>query len=213
MKPIALFGATYLELKPLLKEFEIRSEWKEKETHLFEAVWKEIPLWVVRSGVGKKKAEKACAHLLKKTSLCLGVSVGLCGALSPKLEVGETLLGAEVLDLESGETFRSKPWPQKTWEESLFVTSKDALGPKQKRKVHSLYPEAQVCDMETSAIAALLQKKDIPWIVLRSVLETQSSAILEKEDPIISKVAAQNAKDVLFLLTEVSKIFKLNHNK
>jgi hypothetical protein len=36
MKSLAVIGAMYFELKPLLRHLDVTHQWKEKETHIFQ---------------------------------------------------------------------------------------------------------------------------------------------------------------------------------
>lgn len=112
-QPVALFGAMYFELKPLLRRLEILREVKEKEAHLFEARWRGFPVWVARTGVGKKRAEAAARRLLEETMPALGISIGLCGAIDKNLSVGQTVFSTDVLDWERGDRFASLAMTEK----------------------------------------------------------------------------------------------------
>lgn len=171
MKSLAVIGAMYFELKPLLRHLDVTHQWKEKETHIFQTQWKEQTIYVVRTGIGKKKAEKGICSLLEKVSPSLVLSTGLCGAIAKTLKVGETFLSEQILDLESGERYAAKAFSQGDWPTGQLVTSNHVLGPEQKEKVLAKYPEAKICDMETSGLANILEKRGIPFISLRTVLD------------------------------------------
>lgn len=189
MKQVALFGAMYFELKPLLRRLKIVREIREKEFHLFESRWRGLRLYVVRTGVGKKNAERAARRMLEIATPSVGISFGLCGAVAHDLKVGQTVLSTEVLDLEAGKRFnfgdcfgasplamtgynlslrggRRPPWQSP---QSLIVTSDKVLGRDEKEKLLREISDARVCDMESSALAAVFSEKKIPFAALRTV--------------------------------------------
>jgi len=171
MKSIAIFGAMYFELKPLLRQLTIQKEWKEKETHIFEASWKKLSIYIVRTGVGKKNAQKGARRLLEKVTPQLGLSIGLCGGVSKSVKVGQTFFSCDVIDLTSGEKFQSKlDFPIKE-NSGILGTGDRILGPEEKEKVRTQYPEVQICDMETSGLASVLLEREVPCISIRTVSE------------------------------------------
>jgi len=169
MKSIAIFGAMYFELKPLLRQLKIQKEWKEKETHIFEASWKDLSLYIVRTGVGKKNAQRGARRLLEKVTPELGLSIGLCGGVSKSVKVGQTIISTQMIDLSSGEQFNFSVDLPKNFTSAQLASSHQILGPEEKEKVRTQYPEVQVCDMETSGLAAVLSEKGIPCVSIRTV--------------------------------------------
>jgi len=161
----------YFELKPLLRQLKIQKEWKEKETHIFEASWKDLSLYIVRTGVGKKNAQRGARRLLEKVTPELGLSIGLCGGVSKSVKVGQTVLSSQVIDLTSGQRFKSKAEFPTKFTSAFLVSSDRILGPQEKENVRAQYPEAQVCDMETSGLASMLSESGVPCVSIRTVSE------------------------------------------
>ncbi len=166
---IALFGATYFELKPLLRRLTVQEKWRRQEIHIYRATYKGLSVYVVRTGVGKKQAEKGGRQLLKQVKPDLALSVGLCGAIDPKLKIGETLLGSAVLDLVTQQKISLALFPKLNHPCGLFVTADVVLGPSEKKAVQKEKPDALACDMESSALASVFAAEKIPFAVMRTV--------------------------------------------
>lgn len=166
---IALFGATYFELKPLLRRLTIEEKSRHQETHIYRATWQRLTLYVVRTGVGKKKAEKGARQLLKQVKPDWALSVGLCGAIDPKLHIGETLFADAVLDIATKQKMPLTFLPAHNHPRGLFITADAVLGPREKKAIQKENPEALACDMESSALASLFAAEKIPFAVMRTV--------------------------------------------
>lgn len=180
---IVLFGAMYFELKPLLRKLHVIHEWREKETHLFEARYRDLPVWVVRTGVGKKKAEMAARQLLQKVSPKLGLSVGLCGAIDPSLQVGQTILSRTLPGFNHSKLTK--------WVSGRIVSVDQVLGPDEKQKIRSQISDALACDMESSALASVFQERQIPFAVLRTVSDRLDAELPPNEILIQKNIVKQ----------------------
>lgn len=169
MKTVAVFGAMYFELKPLLRRCRILQEWKKKQTHIFQAVFKDTSIYIVRTGVGVKNADKGGRRLLEIIRPECGLSVGLCGALTPETKVSETLSTCQVVDIESKRKISSNQVLFGFSQAPLILTGNRIFDKNDKKEVLLSYPEAKGCDMESAAIATVFDENNLPFAAIRTV--------------------------------------------
>lgn len=178
---IALFGATYFELNPILKRIQVQKKWRQKHAHIYQATWKGLSLYIVRSGVGAKRAEKAAEALLKKVTPDFVFSMGLCGGMDPSLKVGETILGNQLLEVSTKKKFALNTSFRKEGVQGMVVSVDKIFGPLEKQAIRKKYAKAMVCDMESGALASIFSPKKIPLSVFRTVSDPFDWEFLPEE--------------------------------
>ncbi len=169
---LAIFGATFFELKPFLKKFSIYKKTYPKKVPLFEAEWRGLSLVFVRTGVGKKQAAKAAEVCLREVQPDFGIVIGLCGGVVSSLKLGDLVYPKEVVDFSSGKKIALDGIASNRKQEGVLLSVDKVYGPQEKKKALEKYPNALACDMETSVIAEVLQKNKIPVSVIRAVSDT-----------------------------------------
>ena len=75
------------------------------------------------SGEGKRNADRGIRHLVQKISPTRILVLGISGALSPDLEVGEVLISSEVMEGES-----VLAWPDLQWLDEADLPGRYDLG-------------------------------------------------------------------------------------
>lgn len=144
-------------------------------------------LWL--SGMGPAAARRAAEALVQAGASALAV-FGVAGALSEHLRNGELLLPERVLD-DEGRAFVADPaWraslqrllaattaPLHT-EGALLSVSAPLLTAATKTSAHHRLAALAV-DMESAAVAAVAQERDLPFVVLRAIVDEAQDAIPE----------------------------------
>ncbi|MGN6135247.1 MAG: 5'-methylthioadenosine/S-adenosylhomocysteine nucleosidase family protein [Aureliella sp.] len=138
---------------------------------------------VVRTGIGPRQATRhvtAALETLQRSDLV--VSIGLAGGLAAEARLGQRFIVARVhtpvpLDESEPRTLsaalhRLAPDFRQRYPEVDLVTLADpALDPGSKEELARRW-SAGLCDMETYAVAAVAEKRGVPWLGARLVSDT-----------------------------------------
>ena len=143
------------------------------------------------SGIGFKRAEAAAEALIEAGCHHL-ISWGSCVALNNSLQTGDVIM-AESMLLPSGRinlsTLESITSSKHSFPLVLgnMTNAETILDTQQKKQALHAASGAIAADMESSAIALLAKKHDIPCTVIRAVSDTLDMSlplrILEQVDP------------------------------
>jgi len=167
-KSIAVVAAMRRELAPLLRRVQGQRADGLEFFELESAV-------VVVGGIGRNAARRAAEAVVNRFNPTTLISVGVAGALTARLKVGDVVWGSEVVDAETGARFRM------TGGESVVVTVSSVSGPAEKRMLADHY-EADVVDMESAAVAAVARERGIEFMAMKAISDE-----LEFEMPLVAK--------------------------
>jgi len=154
-KSIAVVAAMRRELAPLLRGTQ--GQWFEG-VEFFEFENAVIAV----GGIGRNAARRAAEAVVNRFNPTTLISVGVAGALTARLKVGDVVWGSEVVDAETGARFRM------TGGESVVVTVSSVSGPAEKRMLADHY-EADVVDMESAAVAAVAQELGVEFRAIKAI--------------------------------------------
>lgn len=154
-KHVALVVAMQREVAPLLKRVPSQSADGVEFFELENVV-------VAVGGVGHAAATRATEAVVAKYEPDIIVSAGLVGALTSKLKAGDVMHVRAVIDADSGAHFVS------TGDEGILLTVSAVSGPAEKRKLAQQW-NADVIDMEGSAVAAQAQRSGITFSAMKAV--------------------------------------------
>jgi len=149
----------------------------------------------VKSGIGIKKAKSAAKQTLKRYLPSVVISIGAAGALDPKLSLGDCVIVENILRISKNlqkekikytcdETFSKKALScikagssSATKGDCLttraFINLKDM-----KKSLFSTY-NAQVIDMESSALAEIFCPEKIPFVDIRIISDTADRDVID----------------------------------
>lgn len=118
-------------------------------------------------GLGKERAKEEILQLLGKNKPRLVLSVGLVGAVVPELKVGDIFIPEAVVDYED----KDKRYYLNSLIEKygVLVTVPKVFQKSDKYELKKIIPDATCVDMETSAIAGMLEPLKIPLICIKAV--------------------------------------------
>jgi len=152
------------------------------------------PSWltvlVVEAGVGQAAAEKALTWLLSSPEMGgvpyrpkLVLSAGFAGALDPSLAIGDIVLATDVLDT-AGNRWPAT-WPPEplkgAWRPPLhqgrIVTSPDLVDTPEKKTALALGQQAAAVDMESSVLARMCSRNEVPFGCVRSISDRADAAL------------------------------------
>jgi adenosylhomocysteine nucleosidase len=146
------------ELRPLLRRSErIRSTPEFAFYEFRDAV-------AVCGGIGKAAAARAARALIAAYRPSSLVSAGFAGAVQPELNVGDLVVPAEILDLDTQQTFRLESG------RGVLATTAEIASKNQKAGLAS----QSICaiDMEASAVAREAQQHGMRFLAIKAISDT-----------------------------------------
>ena len=97
MTKIGIIGAMELEVEQLKKEMAVESVIKKAGMDFFEGTLSNVPVVVVRSGIGKVNAALCVQILADVFQVSHVINTGVAGSLNAKLDIGDILISRDVL--------------------------------------------------------------------------------------------------------------------
>ena len=161
------------------------------------------------TGIGTAPAAQAAERVLDAGGVCHVVVVGVAGGIGPSVAIGDLVVPEQVLDLESGALYRPARLGGETPRGTLvtsgkFVTDLQVIGRLERAG-------AVAIDMETSAVAAVCERRGCPWSVFRAISDRADDG---SSDPAILGLAGPDGSGDLaavarFLLRQPWRIAQL----
>lgn len=187
--PCVLF-ALGREARPFLKEFRPQQRFPDAPCWARFCGPEWLSVLVLRTGLGTEATSQALEWLLSQPKMgnvpCrpkIILSAGFAGALTPSLDVGDLVLGKEIVDEEGNLWPTTWPGslPEGRWDPPLhfgrLVTSSKLVGqPEAKLELGRKF-QADAVDMESVAVARLCKKHDVPFGCLRAVSDRADMAL------------------------------------
>ncbi len=180
MNPIAIIFALAEELRPLLKEQALETRVTKRKTTISKGIFRGVPILFCRTGMGMGNAHQGSEELIDRSHPSLIFSVGYCGGLKEGIASGDLILPDEVRS-ESNDRFRPDASCLKSLSDiideggarchrgPLLTTFHPLQTTERKREAGE--KGAIAVDLETAAIAAVSEKKGVPWVSLRIVFD------------------------------------------
>ena len=117
---------------------------------------------VAIGGIGESHARHAAEVVIEQAQPKLLVSAGIAGAISPKLKVGDVGWIREVVDVATGERYRTE---RGDW---VLATSQDVSDAAEKLGLLTKYG-ADVVDMEAAAAAQVAREHGIEFAAVKAI--------------------------------------------
>ncbi len=175
---IAFICAMPMELEPLIKKLELReSSFGGVIAHT--ATVGDRRVVAIVTGMGTELATAGTARLLDAVEVERVVVVGITGAVENETPIGTLVLPELVVNGATGGEYRPAPLGEGTplgtmWTTDTLITGLDEIASLRARGVVSL-------DMETAAIAALCERRGIPWSVFRVISDRATDGSVDEE--------------------------------
>lgn len=197
MKKIAIIAAMEQELTAIKNKFTKTEEKYLRDLKYYIGELNNKEYILIKSGIGKVNAARVTQMLIDKFELEYLINVGTAGALNENLEIGDIVIGENLVQHDfdttafgdekgyitgTGKIFKSDITLISKYKEYLqenlkkcnviigTIASGDIFCTEQwmKKKIHSKF-NADCVEMEGAAIAQICQLNNIPFIVIRSI--------------------------------------------
>ena len=97
MTKIGIIGAMELEVEQLKKEMAVKSVVTKAGMDFFEGTLSDVPVVIVRSGIGKVNAALCVQILADVFQVSHVINTGVAGSLNAKLDIGDILISQDAL--------------------------------------------------------------------------------------------------------------------
>lgn len=213
-KIIGLLAAMPDEIRPLLKRVGKVERGRAGQFREYRFTIGDIKVRLVESGMGMERAA-AAAEILSADSPVAVISFGFGGAALPGLAAGDLVVGTKSL-LYNGGKFRQHEGVDHALADDMvrhlaggpfqaaagtIITSRLILNKKELAPALPPALERPVLDMETAAIAAVMNSRGIPLVALRAVSDDAAEELAFSLDEFTDhNLTIQPAKVLLTIL-------------
>jgi nucleoside phosphorylase len=179
---VAFLAPMRLELRPLVRPLGLG---RADAVGLRPGALGPVEVVAARTGIGPRAAARTTERLLDSIPVDHVVIVGIAGGIGRGVSVGDLVVPERVLDLAAGTEHRPSALGD-TPPRGMLVTSdglltdRDAIARLEQRG-------AVAIDMETSAVAAVCERRGCPWSVFRAISDRADDGSI---DPAIFGLAA-----------------------
>ncbi|OQK17181.1 hypothetical protein AU255_04610 [Methyloprofundus sedimenti] len=134
---------------------------------------------IILSGSGSKNANSAAQNLLARGATQL-ISWGCAGALAPHLKAGDLVIPASILTKDYTSLATHRLWSQQvirlldksiTYDQACLLESDTVISLAQDKNRQYQLTQAIAVDMESGAVAQTAHQAQIPFIVIRSIVD------------------------------------------
>jgi nucleoside phosphorylase len=215
---ILFVAAEGFELEPLAKRLTGRRPLKWPLQYAEEGVWQGKRYLLAANGPGAGLATKCVEVALRATSamdlsssrLEGVVSVGLCGALQSSLNIGDILIGSEVIDVNSGERFVCSPVAHDGAAFEGTVASNGRIAGTKAEKAKLAETGADAVEMEAAGIAKRTVAAALPFACIKVVSDrVDEEFVIDFNELRTTEGRFARGKIVFYALTHPSVISSL----
>lgn len=215
-KIICILGAVREEIAGIKRQMKVTGQSKLGKSDAWTGMWEDKSLVLVRTGVGKKRAQEALSRVLENHAPAMIISLGYAGGTHPSLKVGDLLIADQVVtgsdeplptDAALVDCAADLPAPKNcSVHKGMLLTMESVISrPEVKRKLGKHYG-CLALDMETSALIQLAKERDIPFISLRSVTDAVDQELLDVSPFMESDGEVNKLKAGWYVLTHPGSI-------
>lgn len=170
------------ELRPVVRAFSARRDPAGGAISRYRAQVNGSDVVAAPIGVGPAAARRATTSLLDELGRAGGavdhvVVSGIAGGLDPAATVGTVLVPEVVLDLASGRELRAHPLGPRVPAGKVATADEVILDPD--RLSALLARGVTALDMETAAVGAVCEDRDVPWTAFRAISDRPDGGLLD----------------------------------
>ena len=191
---ICILGAVREEIAGIKGRMKIERKEKLGSADAFCGTWEGKNIVLVRTGIGKVRADGALAQVLKKYSPTMVISIGYAGGTHPDLKTGDLLVANKFLagpkDDELPEEIQTSsclagqadnfPSPEKynVFKGCLLTMERVVNKPEDKKTLGENHG-AMAIDMETSVLAQTAAVRNLPFLSVRAITDTVDQELID----------------------------------
>ena len=163
---VAVLAPMVSELRPIVKAFSLRRE-DVGGVSVHTGALGDVEIVAVKIGMGTRAAAAATERLLDATTVDHVLVVGIAGGVLPGVEIGDMIFPSRVVDHASGSEYVPSGLAPGDAQGTLLTSDDLIVDP---HELETLAGRGVVgLDMETAAVAAVCERRECEWSVVRSV--------------------------------------------
>jgi adenosylhomocysteine nucleosidase len=181
-KMLAVIVAMSEELKDIHRRMVVENTDKSGDMLVYRGRYKGKSLLLVKTGVGKQKAQVASRYLLSHYPITTMISTGFAGALKPQLKIGDVVVYSRILCADRLSTEPYSPDPQLLsmakactaveYRCGTGITGLNLVASEWEKKKLGEETSSDVVDMESYWIARIADEYRVPLIIVRAISDT-----------------------------------------
>ncbi len=185
---LAILGAFGQEIVDLRRRMVIKEVVAERHCKLYRGKYENRDALLVKTGMGKERAESATKFILERYPVTAVISLGFAGALAPELRIGDVVVCSTLYCDSTEEVCTSDahllslasqgPGDRATrfcLGSSVTVLQLDSSPQKMQELSEPFH--AHIVDMESYWIARIASAQQIPFIAIRSISDTMQHSV------------------------------------
>lgn len=162
-----------VEFKPLVEPLSLRRPDDGDRTYHFGRLG-DVAIVATMTGIGTASATAVTERLLEDHVVDHVIVVGVAGGLDPELEVGDMVVPEIVVDRPNDRSYR--PTPIGGVVPFGTIVTSDEFNYAQPILDTFLAEGVLALDMETGSVAAVCERRGVPWIAFRSMSDHQTKS-------------------------------------
>ncbi len=214
---IAIFGAVKEEIAGIKQAMNISDHVRLGKTSAWPGKWGKQNIVLVRSGVGRQRAEDATLQVIDRFQPRALISIGYAGGVQPELNVGDLVIADSIIEeKENGKYSPNPDWLNRAKDipcpdgvkalvGGLLTVDKVIHDSVSKQELGRHY-SVQAVEMETSAIAKVAEEKDVPFLSLRVISDRLDQELLDSSSFLGSDGEISTLKAGWYVLTHPGSI-------
>ncbi len=214
---IAIFGAVKEEIAGIKQAMNISDHVRLGKTSAWPGKWGKQSIVLVRSGVGRQRAEDATHQVIDRFKPGVLISIGYAGAVQPELNVGDMVIADTIIEeKDEGEYSPDSDWFNRAKDISCsegfiavvggLLTVDNVIHDSLSKKELGENYSVQAVEMETSAIAKVAEEKEVPLLSLRVISDRLDQELLDSSSFLGSDGEISTLKAGWYVLTHPSSI-------
>jgi adenosylhomocysteine nucleosidase len=163
---IALLAPMGSELRPLLKRLPLQRT-EAGRPPVYEGAHGDVEIVATTTSMGTVAAAAAAERVLDTRTIDRVVVVGIAGGVDPGFSIGDVFVPTVVIDGATGTEYT--PHPFGDLEPRGKLSTSDEFIVDDTRLARMAADGIVAVDMETSAVAAVCERRGTPWSVFRAI--------------------------------------------
>jgi adenosylhomocysteine nucleosidase len=211
---IAIVAALEHELRPLIKNWSSTIVQHDSRNFSF---YESSYAVAVCGGIGPEAGRRAAEAVIAKYSPELLISAGIAGALTPELNVGETIFPATISDARDSSrhetAIKDAPIGKTPLAKTIVVSYPEIASAEQKHKLGKAY-SAHAVDMESASVALAAEAHNLQFVAIKTISDDVDFELPEMM-PFVRDGQFQTARfaiHVMFRPWLWLKVFRLARN-
>lgn len=214
---IAILGAVKEEIAGIKQAMNISDHVGLGKSSAWPGRWGKQNIVLVRSGVGRQRAEEATLQVIDRFKPVCLISIGYAGALQPELNVGDLVIADTIIEeKEKGEYSPDTGWFNRAKNISCpddvkaiaggLLTVDNVIHDSMSKQELGKQYNVKAVEMETSAIAKVAEEKKVPFLSLRVISDRMDQELLDSSSFLGSDGEISTLKAGWYVLTHPGSI-------